>query len=61
MGSILLGIANAVLIEQLGGCQGLFSPVQGVDSQLSNLGIVVVIWYVGTWLSWLYDARSAKK
>ena len=58
MASILLGIANAMLIEQLGGYQVLFPPAQQVDGQLSGLGIAVAIWYLCTWWSFVYSVRG---
>lgn len=58
MGSVLLGIVNAMLIERLGGYAVLFPPASTVDNQLSGLGVGVVVWYVATWVAFVNSTRA---
>ncbi len=58
MGSILLGIVNAMVIERLGGYDVLFPAAATVDGQLSGLGVGVVVWYIATWIAFLKGSTS---
>ncbi len=60
MVSILFGIANAMLIERLGGYEVLFPSAKEVDGQLSVLGLIVGAWYITTWFSFFRTTLTSK-
>ena len=59
MASIFFGILNAMLIAHLGGYQVLF-PATIVDGELNPLGAGVMVWYIATWVAYLYEQNEQK-